>query len=283
MMWVYDFFIQPFVDYGFMSRALFGSWFLALAAAPMGLFLILRRMSLVADSMSHAILPGVAVGFLVSGTSIMAMALGGVVAGLTVALLAGVVTRKTKMKEDNSFASFYLISLSLGVLLISLKGSNVDLLHVLFGTVLGLDDDSMLFMMLVSSVTVIVLALIYRPLLIECFDRAFMYSESRFGAVVHAVYLVLLVVNLVAGFQVLGTLMVVGMMLLPASAAGFLARTVGKQIMVAVLIGLLSAYVGLLISFQWSIPASSAIMLVAGLIYILSVLFGRQGSILYDK
>ena len=131
---------QPFADYGFMRRALAGCLTLSAGAAPLGTILLLRRMSLVGDAMSHAILPGAALGYLFFGLSLTAMTLGGLLAGVLVALLSGVVTRHTALREDASFAGFYLISLALGVLLISLRGSNVDLLHVLFGSVLALDD-----------------------------------------------------------------------------------------------------------------------------------------------
>ena len=108
--------LSPFLDYGFMRRALAGACALSLGAAPLGVFLVLRRMSLMGDAMSHAILPGVAAGFLLAGLSLGAMMLGGIVTGLAVALLAGLVARLTPLREDASFAAFYLISLGLGVL-----------------------------------------------------------------------------------------------------------------------------------------------------------------------
>ncbi|MFY1973856.1 metal ABC transporter permease, partial [Achromobacter dolens] len=145
--------VSPFIDYGFMRRALAGACSLSLGAAPLGVFLVLRRMSLMGDAMSHAILPGVAAGFLLSGLSLWAMMLGGIATGLVVALLAGLVARLTPLREDASFAAFYLISLGLGVLLVSLRGSNMDLLHVLFGTVLGLDDASLLLVSITASVS----------------------------------------------------------------------------------------------------------------------------------
>ncbi len=138
---LYDFLLAPFVDYGFMRRALVACLALGIGSGPVGVLLMLRRMSLVGDAMSHAILPGAAVGFLFAGLSLPAMGLGGLVAGLAVALLSGFVSRTTVLREDASFASFYLASLASGVLLVSLRGSNIDLLHVLFGTILAIDDD----------------------------------------------------------------------------------------------------------------------------------------------
>ena len=139
-MMLYHALFEPFVEFGFMRRALVACMALGLGSGPVGVLLMLRRMSLVGDAMSHAVLPGAAIGFLVAGLSLPAMGLGGLVAGLAVALLSGVVSRFTSQREDASFASFYLTSLAAGVLIVSLRGSNIDLLHVLFGTILAIDD-----------------------------------------------------------------------------------------------------------------------------------------------
>lgn len=271
---------QPFVEFGFMRRALAGSAALAMAAGPLGVFLVLRRMSLMGDAMAHAILPGVAVGFLTAGMSITAMTIGGMITGLAVALLAAAVARLTPQREDASFAAFYLVSLGVGVLLISLKGGNTELLHVLFGTVLGLDDAALLLVSATSSVTLVVLAVIFRPLVMECLDPLFLRSESRMGPVVHVSFLLLLVMTLVAGFQVLGTLMVVGIMMLPAAAARFWATSAMGQMALAALGGVLASYAGLLLSYYANVPASPAIILSAGIVYFLSVTFGTQGGLL---
>lgn len=173
-----DFFITPFVDFAFMRRALIGATALSLSACPIGVFLMLRRMSLTGDAMAHAILPGAAVGFLISGLAILPMTIGGLLAGLCVALLAGAVSRLTIQREDASLAGFYLVSLALGVLLISVKGSNIDLMHILFGTVLALNDEALQLIAWVSSITFIVLAITWRPLVAECLDPIFLSSVS---------------------------------------------------------------------------------------------------------
>lgn len=263
-----------------MRRALAGSFSLACAAGPLGVVLVLRRMSLMGDAMAHAILPGVAAGFLTAGLSLWAMALGGMLTGLLVALLAGFVSRLTPLREDASFAAFYLVSLGLGVLLVSLRGSNMDLIHVLFGTVLGLDDAALLLVTLTATVTLVVLALVLRPLVAECLDPAFMRAEKAWGSISHMVFLVLLVMTLVAGFQVLGTLMVVGIMMLPAASARFWVRSVVRQMATAALLGVASSYFGLLWSYYADVPASAAIILTAGLVYFLSVVLGPQGGLM---
>src|SRR5438034_1293259 len=198
---MYDALIAPFTEFEFMRRALAAVIALAVGAAPIGVFLMLRRMSLVGDAMAHAILPGAAIGFLVSGLNLFAMTFGGLIAGFAVAILAGVVARITELKEDASLAAFYLVSLALGVTIVSIKGTNIDLLHVLFGNILAMDDQTLLVIAFNATITLIVLAVIFRPLVIECVDPVFLRTVSRAGAPAHLAFLALVVINLVTGFH----------------------------------------------------------------------------------
>lgn len=276
---IYDTLIAPFAEFEFMRRALAGTLALAFGAGPIGVFLMLRRMSLVGDAMAHAVLPGAAIGFLISGLNLFAMAAGGLIAGFVVALAAGLVARATELKEDASLAAFFLISLALGVTIVSVKGSNIDLLHFLFGTVLALDDQTLILIAFNASVTLLGLALIYRPLLLECVDPGFLRSVSRAGGIAHIAFLALLVVNLVSGFHALGTLLAVGIMMLPAVTARFWARDITAMIGIAALTGAAAGYAGLLLSFHTSVPSGPAIILVAGGLYAVSVLFGPVGGL----
>jgi len=271
----------PFTEFEFMRRALVGTIAIAVGGAPVGVFLMLRRMSLTGDAMAHAILPGAAVGYLVAGLSLPAMTAGGLVAGVIVAVLAGLVARFTDLKEDASLAAFYLLSLALGVTIVSLRGSNVDLLHVLFGTVLALDDAALLLLVSIASVSLVVLALLYRPLVLECVDPTFLRSVSRAGTPTHLIFLGLVVLNLVGGFHALGTLLAVGMMMLPAAAARFWSADITLMIAVATLIGIVSGAAGLLLSFHFELPAGPAIILTAGAVYLTSLAVGPQGGLLW--
>jgi zinc/manganese transport system permease protein len=276
---LYDTLISPFVEFAFMRRALVGAFALALGAGPVGVFLMLRRMSLVGDAMAHAILPGAAIGFLLSGLSLFAMTAGGLIAGFVIALGAGFVARATELKEDASLAAFFLISLAVGVTIVSLKGNNVDLLHFLFGTVLALDDPTLLLIAGITTISLVALAVIYRPLVLECVDPLFLRSVSRAGAPVHIAFLALVVMNLVGGFHALGTLLAVGIMMLPAVIARFWARDITAMILIAGLSGAISGYAGLLLSYHTGAPSGPAIILVAGVLYAFSVLFGPVGGL----
>ena len=275
-----DWLFGPFLEFGFMRRALVGCLALSLSAPPGGVFLMLRRMSLMSDAMSHAVLPGAAIGFLVAGLSLPAMTLGGLAAGLAVALLAGAVTRSTLIKEDASLAAFYLISLAAGVVLISLRGSQIDLLHILFGTVLALDDPALLLLGGIATITLFGLAALYRPLVMECVDPLFLRTVSRAGGPVHYAFLGLVVLNLVGGFQALGTLLAVGLMLLPAITARFWAADLGGMIPVSVVFAMGASVAGLTVSYRADLPTGPAIVLAAGAFYVISLVIGPRGGLI---
>ncbi len=271
--------LGPFVEFGFMRNALWGCVGLSLSAAPVGVFLMLRRMSLTGDAMAHAILPGAAMGYLVSGLSLAAMTIGGIVAGLVVAASSGLVARNTALREDATLAAFYLLSLSLGVLIVSVRGNNVDLLHVLFGTVLALDDAALWLLGGISAVTLASLAVLYRALVLECLDAGFLRQVSRWSPVAHYGFLGLLVVNLVAGFHALGTLMAVGIMVLPAATARFWTRRIGPLLLLASALALGASAIGLVLSYHIDLPTSPTIVLTLGAAYLLSLLLAPHGAL----
>ena len=276
---MYDALIGPFIEFEFMRRALVGAIALSLGGAPVGVFLMLRRMSLMGDAMAHAILPGAAVGYLLFGLALVPMTIGGIAAGFAVALTAGLVARFTALKEDASLAAFYLMSLALGVIIVSMRGSNVDLFRVLFGSVLALDDPTLILLAAITSITLLALAVLWRPLVLDCVDPGFLRSVSRVGAPSHLVFLALVVLNLVAGFHALGTLLAVGLMMLPAIAAQFWGRTVTSLAAIAIAFGIVSGYAGLVLSYNMSTPSGPSIVLMAGVIYLVSLIFGPHGGL----
>jgi len=276
---LYDILIAPFADFLFLRRALVASWALALGCGPVGILLVLRRMTLMGDALSHAILPGAAIGFFFAGLSLPLMGLGGFIAGIFVALMGGAMSRLTILNEDASFAGFYLISLAMGVLIVSLHGSNVDLMHVLFGSILAVDNLSLYMVATIATVTVITIAVIYRPLIIECFDPGFLRSVGGAGSLYHGIFLSLVTMNLVSAFQALGTLMALGMMILPAISARLWARHIWSLFITAIGIAMIGGYVGLLLSYHLNWPSGPAIVMVVGIIYVFSLIFGRGGSL----
>lgn len=271
---------QPFVEFTFLRRALIGGVVLACSAAPLGVFLVLRRMSLIGDAVAHGILPGAATGFWVAGLSLPALTFGGLVAGLAMAGLAAWVTRKTGLREDASLAAIYPISLASGVLILGLAGKRLDLLHLLFGSALAVDGSTLNGMLWVAGLSVLTLCIIYRTLLLDTLDPLFLRSVSRFGPLAHGLFLTLVVLNLVIGFQAIGALMVVGLMMLPAVAARFWSRHLPSLLLIAAAFGSFSVWLGLLLSFYASLPSGPCIVLVAGGLYLGSVIVGPVHGLL---
>jgi zinc/manganese transport system permease protein len=277
---LHDLLIAPFAEFAFMRRALAGTIALAIAGPPLGVFLILRRMALTGDAVGHAILPGAALGYFAAGLSLGPMTAGGLVAGLIVAVASGIIARATILREDASLAAFYLISLALGVTIVSMRGSNIDLLHVLFGSVLALDDSTLVLLASIASVTLALLAILYRPLVLETVDSGYLASVSKSGGVVQIAFLALLVLNLVGAFQALGTLLAVGMMMLPAASARLITQDMTAMIALAAAQGVVAGYAGLVVSYHAGLPSGPLIILLAGVLYLLALVFGPAGGLL---
>ncbi len=279
-MTLHEYVVEPFTQFAFMRRALAACLALALGCGPIGIFLMLRRMSLMGDALSHALLPGVALGFLWAGFSLTAMTIGGFVAGLVVVLLAGTAARFTLLREDASFASFQLISMALGVLIVSTKGSNVNLMHILFGSVLAVDDQSLVVTAAIASLSLLLMAFLYRPLIIDSFDPGYLQRAQGVSAARwQLLFLAVVAMDLVAGFQSMGALMVVGIMMLPAISARFWAREIWSLMAVGMLLALLAGVLGLLLSFHYRLPSGPAIILTAGVLHIFSLLFAPLGVV----
>jgi zinc/manganese transport system permease protein len=260
------FLFGPFAGFGFMRMALAACIALALASGPIGILLLLRRMSLDTDVLSHAVMPGAALGFLYAGYSLAALSAGGMVTGLLVAFLTGFVVRILPRHRDGALAAFYLFLLALGVIIIALRGSNLDVMHVLFGTVLAVDVGSLTLICAICSATILIVAAIYRPLSVGTFDPTFLRAIGG-GVVFEAIFLVLVVVTLVASFQAFGTLLASGPLLLPATAARCWTKRAGAATVLAIVFGLVADFAGLLMSYYGNLPSGPAIVIAGGTIY----------------
>jgi zinc/manganese transport system permease protein len=256
---------------------------LALAAGPIGVFVMLRRMSLVGDAMSHAILPGVAIAFLITGTNIFAMTLGGIAAGLIIAVLAGAISRATALHEDASLAVFLLVSLAFGVVIVTLNGIDIEqLMTFLFGeTAAKINSERLVVIAVNATISLLALALIYRPLVLGCVDPGYLRSVSRADGLAHLTFLALLVLNLISAFHALGTLLGVGIIIIPASIARFWTRDLSAMIAIAVVSALVAGVAGVIFAYHAAIPSGPAVTLFAGVLYTGSVLFGPVGGLIW--
>ena len=270
--------ITEMFSYAFMRRAFVVTTVLSASVAPVGAFLVLRRLSLAGEAMAHAITPGVVIGFVTAGLSVMSLLFGGLIAGLGVAVLTAYLARNTILRSDASLASLYLIALAIGIFILSAAGSAVPLKSFLFGSILGVDDASMILVGGVATVTLVTFAFILRPLIMSTCDPVFFESQVKRPWIVEQGFMFLLVLNLLAAFKTLGTLMAVGLMILPATAARYWSGTITAQLGLGFIFSLLSCWLGLTLSYVLpETPSGPAIVLVAGAIFVLSALFGPLG------
>ena len=285
-MTITEFLFDPFLHSDAMKRALAASLAVAIAGPPLGVMLIIRRMALAGDVLTHTLLPGVAMAFLLAGQSPVVMILGGTLSGLIAVYLSMFVSRTTILHEDTSLATFYVLSLASGILLLSAGTNNADgefaeeLLHILFGNAMEIDQLTLLTIASISTGSIIVLALIYRLLVIESFDPVFLRSVGGRGACVHLVFMTLVVLNLIAGATTIGTMMAIGLMTVPGAAARMWTQDLGVAIACAIGIATLSSVMGLLVGYHLTLPPGPTIIMIAGVLFVLSVLFGRQNGLI---
>ncbi len=263
-----------------LDLALVAGLAVALGSAPIGVFLMLRRMSLMGDALSHALLPGVGVAFVMAGSSLFAMMVGGLVAGLVVALGAGLLTRLTIQKEDANIASLVLVALAVGVILISTGGGDDEILHILFGSPFAVDGTGVITLASIATITLVTLAVMLRPLVLECFDPAFLRSVSGWSGLAHYGYLVLVVLNLVAAFYAVGTLLALGLMILPAVCARFWVRDLVSMMFLAIAVAMTGLIVGLTVAWYGHLSPGPIVVLVLGAIFAVSFTAGRHGSLM---
>lgn len=266
------------LEYEFMLRALAATSVLSFSIAPVGAFLVLRRLSLAGEAMAHAIVPGIVIGFVIAGLSVTSMIVGGLGAGITVAVLTSLLARFTIIREDASLASLYLIALALGIFILSASGSAVPLKSFLFGSILGIDDGTLILIGATATTTLVSFALILRPLMASTIDPVFYESQSRRPGLVVQWFMFLVVLNLLGAFKALGTLMAVGLMILPATAARYWVSTLTGYLLLTFVFSFVSCWLGLIISFYApDVPSGPAIVLVAGGFFVFSLVLAPQG------
>ncbi|MEM9763717.1 MAG: metal ABC transporter permease [Pseudomonadota bacterium] len=274
---MFDLFAEM-LGFAFMRRAFVVTLVLSASVAPVGAFLVLRRLSLAGEAMAHAITPGVVIGFVVAGLSVVSLLVGGLIAGIGVALLTALLARETILRSDASLASLYLIALALGIFILSAAGSAVPLKSFLFGSILGIGDPALILVGGVATVTLVSFAFLLRPLILSTCDPVFFETQARRPMLVEQAFMLLVVLNLLAAFKTLGTLMAVGLMILPATSARYWSGTITGQLILGFVFALASCWVGLTLSYVFpETPSGPAIVLVAGIFFAVSVVFSPRG------
>jgi len=263
-----------------LRSAAAGGVALAFGGAPLGVLLIARRMSLSGDALSHGILPGAAIAYLLAGPNPVALTAGALVAALAVVSASSLLARSRRLPEDAAFAVFYLSALALGVLLLARTAGPEALEALLFGATGALDRAGLLLAAGAATVTLAALALFVRGFVAESVDPGFVRMHRRGGSLLHVLLMMLVALNLVAGFRAFGALMTVGLMMIPAAAARFWAQGFAGQAAVAVLISAAASTAGLLIAARLRLEPGAVMTLCAAALFALSGLAGPAGGAL---
>src|ERR1017187_1279778 len=276
---LHDFFITPF-SYGFMQRGLLSAVLLSLSGGLLGCILVLRRLALMGDALSHSLLPGIALAWLLFGPSTTALFVGALVAGLLTALGSALLSRLTRVKEDAAFGSLFIVFFGAGVALVSKLPTRLNLTHFLFGNVLGVGAADLWLAAAVSGGTAALFAVFYRSILLETFDPVFHRATGGRGGLVHMGFLTLTVLNLVAAMQTMGIVLALGLFLLPAVSAYLWCDRFASMLLLSIGLALLGSAFGILLSFHAGLASGASIVLCLGLIFRVSALFSpRYGAV----
>ena len=235
-----------------------------------GCFVVLRGLALMADSLAHGVIPGIALAFIITGgvagagASEGAITVGALLAGLLTAGATGLILRRSSLREETAAAVVFVLMLALGVALISsVEGYTVDLTSFLFGNVLGVTPSEVLVTAVLTALVLVAVAVFYRPFLMMSFDRQRAAALGLPVDALHFAMLITITLAVVVGFRVVGALLVLGMLMAPPAAAALLTRRLPMMMAVSAAIAALSAPIGLLISWHLDIAAGASIVLVA--------------------
>jgi len=269
---LHDWVIGPF-QYEFMRRGVCSAVLLSLGGGLLGGILVLRRLALMGDALSHSLLPGVAVAWLIFGANPTALLIGGLIAGLLTALGSALLSRLTRVKEDSAFGALFIVFFAGGVALLSRLPTRLNLEQFLFGSILGVSAADLKLAAAISALTLVVFIAGYRSILLESFDPVFHRASGGRGGWVHVGLLALTVLNLVAALQTMGVVLALGLFLLPAASAYLWCDHFRRLLALAVAIAVACSVAGILVSYHAGIASGAAIVLCLGVIFVGSAVF----------
>jgi len=275
---MFDFLLQPF-HYGFMQRSLVSALLLSVSGGLLGSILVLRRMALMGDALSHSLLPGIVLAWLWFGPNALALFVGALLAGLLTALASALLSRLTRVKEDAAFGSIFLVFFAAGVALLSRLPTRLNLEHFLFGSILGVGPSDLRLAGVITAVTVLLFLAGYRSLVLETFDPVFHRASGGQGGAVHLGLLALTVLNLVAALQTMGVVLALGLFLLPAVIAYLWCDHFLRLLALAVAVAMACSTAGILLSYHAGVASGAAIVLCLGAVFLFSALASpRHGA-----
>jgi len=273
---------EPF-QYEFMQRALIACVLIGFTNGFLGSFVVIRRLALMADALSHSLLPGLAVAAIFVGLSPWGLLLGGLLAAIFVALGGHMIARSSRVKDETAIASLYIIAFALGIAVIKYAGVKVSLDHFLFGNILGVGDTDLWTTYVISGVILLLLVALHRPLLVAMFEASVAQTQGIRVGLLLGLLVVLIVLAMVSSLQAVGVLLSLGLLILPAATLYLLSDSYAVMGWGGAVLGTLGAIAGLLISFWANIPSGPAIVLVLGAAFVCAYLFSPKYGILSKK
>lgn len=280
---LHEWFIAPF-EYGFMQRGLLSAVLLGISGGMLGCVLVLRRMILMGDALAHSLLPGLGLAWLWFGPGPWSLFLGALGGGLLVTLGTALISRLTRLKEDAAFAALFILCFAGGIALLSRIPTQVNLIHVLFGHVLGIGPAEVARAAWITGLTLLAFIGFRRGILLETFDPAYHRATGGPGAWIHLGFLALTVLNLVAALQTMGIVLALGLFILPAVTAYLWSDHFGHMLIGAAALAVAGSVVGILVSYHAGLPSGAAIVLALGVAFAFSVLLSpRHGLIAHFR
>ncbi len=272
-------FISDLMNYSFLQNALITSIIVGVTSGIIGSFITLKGMSLIGDAISHAVLPGVAISYMV-GVNFFS---GAVVAGLLTALGINYLDQNSRIKSDSAIGIVFSAFFALGIILIQKAQSAIDLTSILFGNVLTVSDTDRHITMIVGVIVILVVVLFYKELLITTFDPTMAKAYGLPVEIINYGIMILLTLVSVASLQTVGVILVVALLITPASTAYLLTSSLAKMIGLSALIGAVAAVIGLYFSFTYNLPSGAIIVLATAVMFILAFLFSPKQGLVWQK
>jgi manganese/iron transport system permease protein len=268
------------LSFAFMQRGFMAALIVGIVCAVLGAYVVLRSMAFLGDALAHAVLPGVAIAYLLGGNLII----GALVAAIAVALSIGLLSRGGLIKEDTAIGILFAAALSLGIALISsIRTYAVDLTHILFGNLLGVSPADLWLTGVLGLIVLAAVVLLYKPFLIISFDPVLAATLNLPANLLRTVMLLLLALTIVVSMQTVGVGLVSAMLVTPAATAYLLTRRLPSMMLVSALIGALSSLVGLYLSYYLDIASGAAIVLITTVFFLFVFLFSPQRGVLWGR
>lgn len=271
--------LEPF-HHEFMRRALLACALIGFTNGFLSAFIVLRRLALMVDSLSHALLPGLAVGVIFFGLSSISLFVGALMAALLVGIGAEVISRSSRIKEETALAVLYTVAFSAGIILLFKAPVRVDIHHYLFGNILGVSDSDLWITYIISFITVSTLVILQRPLFLMLFDESVAATQGVNVTLLNYLLITLLVLSMISSLQAVGVILALGLLVAPAATVYLFSDSCHTLFWGGGFIGLFGSCSGLILSYWLNLPAGASIVLFLGGLFCLAYVFSpRYGLI----